>query len=208
MQKYQKYFLICLGIAFIIALTYWGIVSLQKKHIAEKEIFSFGNIVANRQKSEISFSGKIYKTNSTCLFLIYTDSYPWLKDFALIVSEEKLVHLQNAIAFINWEFFDNIRTKKSNIISPKIYILYDKKKIEATDFIQSPKNLSFDNIVFLGDPYFDNFILYHPSHANCYACPMHEIEKDFFLKKYQRLQLNYKDIPKVGTVVKILIKFL
>ncbi|MBU4047668.1 hypothetical protein KKB01_04240, partial [bacterium] len=57
---------------------------------AEENIYRIGNIVIDKNKEEMYFTGRVAKTKGWVQFLIYAYGYKWLEEEAAIISDARL----------------------------------------------------------------------------------------------------------------------
>lgn len=180
-----------------------------------ENIYQFGKVQVNKSKNIIEFSAKVAKTSGYVDFLLYVDGYKWLKTSCAIISNVKLSNLQNAIAFLNWELWDELWVKGevSSASPPEIFIRCDNVDNEAVSFVNvGDEILEIGDFVFLGSPYFDPVVLQDKSTLNCEKCPIYEIEERALRKRFIRssgrsgYELNQKSMPPEGENVIVVLK--
>jgi len=111
--------------------------------------------------------------------------------------------LQNALSFLDWSFWESLYFYNKITRKISLLIVTDKKEIPAESLlITKERQISFSNLIFLGNPYWDNLIL-KEDRINCKKCPFLEEEAKWLNKSFpQKYVLNTKFFP-VNKKVKI-----
>lgn len=173
-------------------------------------IITFGNITVDITKKEIRFMGKVTKDKGWQQFLIYVHGYKWLKEKSAIVSEAKLVDLQQAIAALDWRLWNDIYIKNIQSRDLSLFIEYNNCRVSSEKLIVSDDKLSFQDLVFIGSTYFDAAVLGNPPELSCDRCPIYNLEQEIlnkkFIRKSNKTGYVVKNMPPVGTEVTIIIK--
>lgn len=194
---------------------------LSQERLASEEIFKvsqdiykFGEIEVDLGRKEIEFPGVITKNKGKVKFLIYLQGYKWLKTESAIVSKAKLSNLQNAIALIDWQLWDNLwyRKKVSDNKKIRIWIKWQNnkgvKKIDGVDMIKNEGFLNISKLIFLGSPYLDDIVLGGTyEDLSCLKCPLLPLEKEMILDKLEIIEykLNETIMPPISTEVEVII---
>lgn len=172
---------------------------------AREKLYKFENITVDKTKKEIQFNAELKKKQGWVQFLIYVQGYKWLKNDCAFVSDVKLLQLQTAIAYLDWQLWDKIYTQgvKKGV---KIFILSGGQKIEARKLIKTDEEIEPVHLIFLGSPYFDPVVLKNSPNILCNTCPLYNLEKRALEKEFKRFQLNPVIMKKIKDKVKIIIK--
>lgn len=174
------------AIFFIILLLssfFYVLMRNKKESPQEKDVFKFGEVVANKKERHISFKADIQKNEGNVLFLIYLHGYKWLKENSAVVSDAKLLDMQKAIAFVDWELWDELWNSKKTKRTGGIKVALKQGEIisDARDLLKNDGSDIYD-IIFTGTPYFDASVLYSPDSPPCTSCPLYPIEKEAIMK--------------------------
>lgn len=205
---------------FIIVITIiFGLhFSLQKKEIKNKISINsqgfgkIGNIEIDTVKKQIQFKAKVLKNQGWVQHLIYLEGYRWLKQESAIISEEKLIDLQQAIACIDTPLWNELWHKKK-VKTKKIYLFvqWGGKKIKGEKLVLSEDELSVNDFIFLGFPSFDCVALKSLS-ADCKSCPLFALEKKILREEFKKksgksgYQLNTLLFPAKETEISVIIQ--
>ncbi|MCS7249866.1 MAG: hypothetical protein N2323_01985 [candidate division WOR-3 bacterium] len=154
------------------------------------------NLLVDTVNKIILFEGTIIKNRGEVKFLINPKGYEWLNEKVGILGNISLINLQNALAFLNWALWESLYIYKNLSRKISLFIITNDKEIAAESLIVSKENqLTFLNLIFLGDPYWDNIVL-KENYSNCQKCPLLEEEIKYFDKIFpQRYFLNTKYFP-------------
>lgn len=166
-------------------------------YLAEK------NLMIDSVNKIIIFTGEVNRKEGEVQFLINLKGYKWLNEKVSILSDVPLATLQKALAFLDWVLWESLYIHKKLTRKISVLIITNEKKIPAESLILGKeREVSILNLIFLGDPYWDNFIL-KENFVNCGKCPFLEEEIKFINKTFpQRYVLNTKSFP-VDKKVKI-----
>ncbi|GAG60815.1 unnamed protein product [marine sediment metagenome] len=192
---------------------------------AEENIYRIGNIVIDKNKEEIYFTGRVAKRKGWVQFLIYADGYKWLEEEAAIISDARLKDLQLSLALLDWKYWDEfyymkrgeeidfeidemellLRWKEDN----KFKTIKARETIiikEATDYLKLP------GLIFLGYPFFDSIVLNGETHTSCLGCPFFPMEEKTLRQLFRRnsgesgYEINPEVMPPLNTKINIIIK--
>ncbi len=179
MKKLVSFILI-----FLLFFLIYIIARDKKEFLFEKEVFKFGEVTADKRRRVVSFKADILKNEGDVLFLIYLHGYKWLKENSAVVSDAKLLDLQKALAFIDWELWEEIRDSQKTKRTSAVKIVMKQGKIQSTaeEFLKNEESDIY-NIIFPGSPYFDAIVLYGPESNLCGTCPLYPVEKEVIMKK-------------------------
>ncbi|MBA7494418.1 hypothetical protein ES702_04994 [subsurface metagenome] len=192
---------------------------------AEENIYKIGNIIIDKNKEEIYFTGRVAKTKGWVQFLIYVDGYKWLEDEAAIISNAKLKDLQLSLALLDWKYWDefyyikrgeeiDFETEEMKLLlswkeDNKFKTIKAKETIiikEATDYLKLP------GLIFLGYPFFDSIVLNGEPHTSCLGCPFFPMEEKTLRQLFRRnsgesgYEINTEVMPPLNTEINIIIK--
>ncbi|MEO0096679.1 MAG: hypothetical protein ABIK78_01115 [candidate division WOR-3 bacterium] len=159
-------------------------------HLEEK------NLIVDSINKIIIFPGEVNKNKGEVQFLINLKGYEWLNEKASILSNIPLTALQNALAFLDWVLWESLYVYKKLTRKISVLIIVNEKEVPVESLIFPKENpVNFLNLIFLGDPYWDNLIL-KESYADCKKCPFLEEEIKFINKSFsQKYLLNTKFFP-------------
>ena len=192
---------------------------------AEENIYRIGNIVIDKNKEEMYFTGRVAKRKGWVQFLIYVDGYKWLEEEAAIISEARLKDLQLSLALLDWKYWDEFyymkrgeeidfgteelelllrweENNKSNTIKAQNTIVIKEKNV----FLKLP------GFIFLGYPFFDPIVLDSELHTSCLGCPFFPVEEKTLRQLFRRnsgdsgYEINTEVIPPLNTEINIIIK--
>jgi len=135
---------------------------------AEENIYRIGNIVIDKNKEEMYFTGRVAKTKGWVQFLIYAYGYKWLEEEAAIISDARLKDLQLSLALLDWKYWDEFyymkRGEEIDFETEEMDLLLSWKEdnkfktIKAKETIIIKKTtdyLKLPGFIFLGYPLFD-----------------------------------------------------
>ena len=197
------------------------------QEIIEKNIYRIGNIIIDKNKEEIFFSGKVAKTTGWIQFLIYVDGYKWLEDETAIIAEARLKDLQLSLALLDWKYWNDFyyekKAKDTDIKTPEIkwdlFIQWgesDKLKIIKSNEIVTTKDkkdlLKLHHFIFLGNPLFDQIALSNEPATSCQGCPFFPVEEKTLRQLFKRksgesgYEINTEVMPPLNTKINIIIK--
>lgn len=197
------------------------------QEIIEKNIYRIGNIIIDKNKEEIFFSGKVVKTTGWIQFLIYVDGYKWLEDETAIIAEARLKDLQLSLALLDWKYWNDFyyekKAKDTDIKTPEIkwdlFIQWgesDKLKIIKSNEIVTTKDkkdlLKLHHFIFLGNPLFDQIALSNEPATSCQGCPFFPVEEKTLRQLFKRksgesgYEINTEVMPPLNTKINIIIK--
>jgi len=197
------------------------------QEVIEENIYRIGNIIIDKNKDEIRFSGKVAKTTDWVQFLIYVDGYKWLEEETAIITQARLKDLQLSLALLDWkywnEFYYEKTSENTDIKTPEtkweLFIQWeesDKVKIIKSNEIVTTKDkknlLKLHHFIFLGDPLFDQIALGNEPTTSCQGCPFFPVEEKTLCQLFKRksgesgYEINTEVIPPLNTEVNIIIK--
>lgn len=197
------------------------------KEETDENIYKIGNIVIDKNKEEVYFTGRVAKIEGWVQFLIYVDGYKWLENEAAIISDARLKDLQLSLAFLDWQYWDEFyymeRAEKVDIKTPEtdweILIQWREdnkfKIIQANEtiIIKDTKDLiKLPNLIFLGNPLFDQIVLEGELIASCQGCPFFPVEEKTLRKLFKGkslesgYEINFEIMPPLNTEINIVIK--
>jgi len=191
----------------------------------EENIYRLGNIVIDKNKEEIHFSGRVAKNAGWVQFLIYVAGYKWLEKETAIISGAQLKNLQLSLAFLDWKYWDEFyyirRGEEIDFETEEMELLLVWKEdnkfktIKAQDAIIIRKTedyLKLPGFIFLGSPLFDLTVLDGKSHTSCLSCPFFPVEEKTLRQSFKRksgesgYEINTEVIPPLNTEINIIIK--
>lgn len=192
---------------------------------AEENIYRIGNIVIDKNKEEIYFTGRVIKIKGWVQFLIYADGYKWLEEEAAIISDARLKDLQLSLALLDWKYWDKFyymkRGEEIDFETDEMELLLRWKEDnkfknikaretiiikEATDYLKLP------GLIFLGYPFFDPIVLNGETHTSCLGCPFFPMEEKTLRQLFKRksgesgYEINPAVMPPLNTKINIIIK--
>lgn len=195
------------------------------QEIIEKNIYRIGNIIIDKNKEEILFSGKVAKTTGWVQFLIYVDGYKWLEEEAAIISDARLKDLQLSLALLDWKYWDEFyymkRGEEIDFGTDEMELLLSWKEdnkfktIKAKETIIIKKTIDYlklPGFIFLGYPFFDPTVLDGKSHTSCLNCPFFPVEEKTLRQLFRRnsgesgYEINTEVMPPLNTEINIIIK--
>jgi hypothetical protein len=197
------------------------------KEETEENIYQISNIVIDKNKEEMYFTGRVVKTEGWVQFLIYVDGYKWLEDEAAIISDARLKDLQLSLAFLDWKYWDEFyymkKVEKVDIKTPEtdweILIQWKEdnkfKIIQANEtiIIKDTKDLiKLPHLIFLGNLLFDQIVLEGELTTSCQGCPLFSVEEKTLRKLFKRkslesgYEINSEIMPPLNTKINIIIK--
>lgn len=191
----------------------------------EENIYRIRNIIIDKNREEIHFSGKVAKTEGWVQFLIYADGYKWLEEEAAIIAEARLKDLQLSLALLDWKYWDEFyymkRGEDIDFEIKELELLLRWKEdnkfntIKAQDTIViKDKNgyLKLPGLIFLGSPLFDPIVLDSELHTSCLGCPFFPVEEKTLRQLFKRssgesgYEINTEVMPPLNTEINIIIK--
>jgi len=191
----------------------------------EENIYRIGNIVIDKNKEEIYFSGRIAKNTGWIQFLIYVAGYKWLENESAIISDARLKDLQLSLALLDWKYWDEFyymkRGEEIDFDTEDIELLLrwkvdnELKTIKAKETIiirDTPDYLKLPGLIFLGYPLFDPIVLDSESPTNCVGCPFFPVEEKTLRQLFKRksgesgYEINTEVMPPINSEIDIIIK--
>jgi len=191
----------------------------------EENIYRIGNIVIDKNKEEIYFSGRIAKNTGWIQFLIYVAGYKWLENESAIISDARLKDLQLSLALLDWKYWDEFyymkRGEEIDFDTEDIELLLrwkvdnELKTIKAKETIiirDTPDYLKLPGLIFLGYPLFDPIVLDSESPTNCVSCPFFPVEEKTLRQLFKRksgesgYEINTEVMPPINSEIDIIIK--
>ena len=191
----------------------------------DENIYQIGNIVIDKNKEEIHFSGRIAKNKGWIQFLIYVAGYKWLENESAIISDARLKDLQLSLALLDWKYWDEFyymkRGGEIDFDTEEIELLLRWKEdnkfqtIKAQDTIiirEIKDSLKLPGFIFLGSPFFDPIVLNGKLHDSCLGCPFFPVEEKTLRQLFKRksgesgYEINTEVIPPLNTEINIIIK--
>jgi len=197
------------------------------QEIIEENIYRIGNIIIDKNKNEIRFSGKVVKTTGWVQFLIYADGYKWLESEAAIITDAKLKDLQLSLALLDWkywnEFYYEKKVEDTDIKTPEtkweLFIQWGEnnklKIIKSNEIIIAKYKkdlLKLHHFIFLGNPLFDQIALSNKPATSCQGCPFFPVEEKTLRQLFKRksgesgYEIDTEVIPPLNTEINIIIK--
>jgi len=197
------------------------------KEEIEENIYQIGNIVIDKNKEEVYFTGRVAKIKGWVQFLIYVDGYKWLEEEAAIISDARLKDLQLSLAFLDWKYWDEFYYMKrgeeidlnTKELKPELLLQWKEdnkfKTIKAQDTIIIRKKkdyLKLPGFIFLGYPLFDSIVLDSELRTSCLGCPFFPVEEKTLRQLFKRksgesgYEINTEVIPPLNTEINIIIK--
>jgi len=193
----------------------------------EENIYQIGNIVIDKNKEEVHFTGKVAKIKGWVQFLIYVDGYKWLENEAAIISDARLKDLQLSLAFLDWKYWDEFYYMKRgeeldlNAKELKLELFLQWKEDNKFKIIQASKTIiikgtkgliELPHLIFLGNPLFDQIVLEDEPATPCQGCPLFPVEEKTLRTLFKRkslesgYEINSEIMPPLNTKVNIIIK--
>ncbi len=191
----------------------------------EENTYRIGNIVIDKNKEEIYFTGRVAKIKGWVQFLIYVDGYKWLEGEATIISNARLKDLQLSLAFLDWKYWDEFyymkRGEEIDFENDEMELLLHWKednkfkiiRASETIIIKDTKGLiKLPHLIFLGNPLFDQIALGNEPASNCQGCPFFPIEEKTLRQLFKRksgesgYEINTEVMPPLNTKINIIIK--
>lgn len=193
----------------------------------EENIYRIGNIIIDKNREEVIFSGKVAKTTGWVQFLIYVDGYKWLESEAAIIVKARLKDLQLSLALLDWkywnEFYYEKKAEDADTKTPEtkweLFIQWgesDKLKIIKSNEIVTAKDkkdlLKLHHFIFLGNPLFDQTALSNEPATSCQDCPFFPVEEKTLRRLFKRksgesgYEINTEVMPPLNTKINIIIK--
>jgi deoxycytidine triphosphate deaminase len=197
------------------------------KEETEENIYQISNIVIDKNKEEIYFTGRVVKTEGWVQFLIYVDGYKWLEDEAAIISDARLKDLQLSLAFLDGKYWDEFyymkKVEKVDIKTPEtdweVLIQWKEdnkfKTIQANETIiikDTNELIKLPHLIFLGNYLFDQIVLEGELTTSCQGCPLFSVEEKTLRKLFKRkslesgYEINSEIMPPLNTKINIIIK--
>jgi len=197
------------------------------QEIIEENIYRIGNIIIDKNKEEILFSGKVAKSTGWVQFLIYVDGYKWLEDDTAIIADANLKDLQLSLALLDWKYWNDFyyeeKAENTDIKTPEtkweLFIQWregNKLKIIKSNEIVTTKGkkdlLKLHHFIFLGNPIFDQIVLSNEPANSCQGCPFFPVEEKTLRQLFKRksgesgYEINPEVIPPLNTEINIIIK--
>jgi len=192
---------------------------------AEENICKIGNIIIDKNKEEIYFTGRVAKTKGWVQFLIYVTGYKWLENEAAIISDARLKDLQLSLALLDWKYWDEFyymkRGEEIDFETEEMELLLHWKednkfktiKAQGTIIIKKAKDyLKLPGLIFLGYPFFDSIVLNGETHTSCLGCPFFPMEEKTLRQLFRRksgesgYEINTVIMPPLNTEINIIIK--
>lgn len=192
---------------------------------AEENIYRIGNIVIDKNKEEMYFTGRVAKIKGWVQFLIYVAGYKWLEEEAAIISDARLKDLQLSLALLDWKYWDefyymkrgeeiDFETEEMELLlswkeDNKFKTIKAKETIiikETTDYLRLP------GFIFLGYPFFDPIVLDGKLRDSCLGCPFFPVEEKTLRQLFKRnsgesgYEINPEVMPPLNTKINIIIK--
>lgn len=170
------------------------VFSITKKNKKSLIYWEKENLFIDTVNKTIIFDGEIIKDSGEVQFLINLKGYEWLNERVSILGDLSLGTFQNAFALLDWALWESLYFNKKPKRKILISIIDKEKEIPAETLIFK-KNLDFSIFIFLGHPYFDNFVL-KETQKDCKKCPLLPEEMKFINKSFpQKYSLNTKYFP-------------
>ncbi len=198
-------------------------VAIQER--IEENIYRIGNILIDKNKEEIRFSGRVVKNSDWVQFLIYVAGYKWLQDESAIISDTRLKDLQLSLALLDWKYWDEFYYMKKGEeidydpggIELLLQWKVDNKPItikarETIIIRDAQDNIKLSGLIFLGYPLFDPIVLDSKSSANCIDCPYFQVEEKILRQLFKRksgesgYEINTEIMPLLNSEIDIVIK--
>lgn len=192
---------------------------------AEENIYRIGNILIDKNKEKILFSGKVAKTTGWVQFLIYVDGYKWLEEEAAIISDARLKDLQLSLALLDWKYWDEFyymkRGEEIDFETEEIELLLSWKEDNKFKTIKAKETIIIKNttdylklpgFIFLGYPLFDSIVLNSEPRTSCLGCPFFPMEEKTLRQLFKRksgesgYEINTEVMPPLNTEINIIIK--
>ena len=197
------------------------------QEMIDDNIYRIGNIIIDKNREEIRFSGKVAKTTGWVQFLVYTDGYNWLKDDTAIITQARLKDLQLSLALLDWKYWNDFyyeeKAENTDVKTPEIkwelFIQWregNKLKIIKSNEIVTTKDkkdlLKLHHFIFLGNPIFDQIVLSNEPANSCQGCPFFPVEEKTLRQLFKRksgesgYEINPEVIPPLNAEINIIIK--
>jgi len=132
--------------------------------------YRFGQVSVDTMRHLISFPAQVARDTGWVVTLVGLKGYPWVQEQAAITSPARLLDLQQAIAAIDWAFWDSLWTGRSPR-RPLEVRLGATSPEQVVVQPESGKAISVQDAVFLGSPEFDPIALQSGDAADCQRCP-------------------------------------
>lgn len=185
----------------------------------ETNVYKLGSVIVNTDKGEIRFSGRVNRDRGWVQFLLYARGYKWLKEESAIVADADLVDLQNAIALLDWQLWDDLWFRKETERAKQLSLLVQweeggrRQALKAQALVTAEGPLEIGDLIFLGSPYFDQIVLKESPAAICARCPLFDMEQEVLRKEFERAsgrsgyEIDPALMPSVGTEATMVIRF-
>lgn len=140
--------------------------------------YRFGKVEADTLGGEITFPARVRVDRGPVRYLLNLQGYLWLDEESALVSPARLLDLQQALALLDWEFWEDYRMAvlegRSPPEGPFSLRLARERNGEGREV---PGEGGLAGFLFLGSPYFDGLVL-AASPGDCLACPLYPLERE------------------------------
>jgi len=153
-------------------------------------------------KAEIYFAGSINNVTQSVQFLL-SPQLPNIQIRCLIPAEVKLVDLQNAIALLDWRYWEQLRA--SNDASLELLVQWkensDTKQVKAAEVVKE-RQLKLGDLIFLGTEFqWQELALTQPGLSS--ACPIVPSQEEQQRVAYE---VSSSLLPPSGTQVTLILR--
>jgi hypothetical protein len=136
-----------------------------------KEKYQVGGVVVDKDNAEIIFVGSVNKASQTVHFLVLP-SLPDVQIDSPVTAEVKLIDLQNAIALLDWQYLEQLRTTNDAPLELLVqwYENGDTKSVRAAEIVRGQR-LKLGDLIFLGtEIQWQEMVMVQPGLPS--ACPV------------------------------------
>ena len=152
--------------------------------------YRFGKVEADTLSGEISFPARVRVDRGPVRYLLNLEGYLWLDEESALVSPARLLDLQQALALLDWEFWEDYRMAVLEERPPPAgpFTLRLAREGDRDDR-EIPGKGGVAGLLFLGSPYFDGLVL-AASPGDCLACPLYPLEREAVERLQERAGLT------------------
>ncbi len=149
---------------------------------AGEEQYRLGEVLVDLESGEAVFPAEVRANADEVRFLANLRGYLWLDEESALVSPARLLDLQQALALLDWEFWEEYRLSllEGRPVPDGGFTLrlsWEENGEIRDEAVGWSGRENPAELIFLGSPYFDEFVL-GASPADCRACPLFPLEKE------------------------------
>lgn len=181
-------------------------VAFQRHRVSASK--HFGLVSVDTLQRRITLPAEVIRDSGHALILVNLTGYRWLNDSAAITSPAALIHLQEALARLDWAFWDSLWTGLQPQRTATVSFRLSDTLARLSGLLA--ETLSLSEAVFTGIPELDGIVLHSHAGSDCVSCPAFALEQPLVIgairHRARSFDLKTGTLPARGTKLTVVIQ--